>query len=279
MGRAAQSDSKRETSRRIAVDADLKPPLKWAGGKRWLVHHLTPIWAGFTESRLVEPFVGGLSVTLGLRPGRALLNDANPHLINFYKWLKSGLHPDISMINSPEAYYSNRDRFNHLVREGKEGSKEAAELFYYLNRTCYNGLCRFNRSGSFNTPMGRYKTINYLQDFQPYSQLMQGWEFAVGDFETLNTRSTDFVYADPPYDGSFNQYSREIFGWSDQVRLAKWLVRLQGPVVLSNLASARIVKLYRGLGFTLRFYKAPRMINSTGNRSPAKEVLALRNLE
>ena len=67
----------------------LRPPLKWAGGKRWLVSHLKPIWQKHQDRRYVEPFCGGLAVALGLQPARALLNDVNPHLINFYRWVAS----------------------------------------------------------------------------------------------------------------------------------------------------------------------------------------------
>src|ERR1700682_6565026 len=73
----------------------LRPPLKWAGGKRWQVPHLRPLWLPHAKLRLVEPFAGGLAVTLGLLPERALLNDANPHLINFYRWLQKGLKTDL----------------------------------------------------------------------------------------------------------------------------------------------------------------------------------------
>ena len=68
----------------------LTPPLKWAGGKRWQVPHIKPLWLASGATRLVEPFCGGLSVALGLQPERALLNDVNPHLMNFYHWLKLG---------------------------------------------------------------------------------------------------------------------------------------------------------------------------------------------
>src|SRR5579872_6751516 len=73
----------------------LRPPLKWAGGKRWQLRHLRPIWTAHEPRRLVEPFCGGLSVALGLCPRRALLNDANPHLVNFYRWLQQGLRVDL----------------------------------------------------------------------------------------------------------------------------------------------------------------------------------------
>ena len=78
-------------------EATLRPPLKWAGGKRWQVPHLLPIWKSHAARRLVEPLCGGLAVTLGLSPDRALLNDAKPHLINFYLWLQKGLRVDLEM--------------------------------------------------------------------------------------------------------------------------------------------------------------------------------------
>ena len=89
-----------------------RPPLKWAGGKRWQVRHLIDVWRAESHRRLVEPFCGALAVTLGLLPDRALLNDINPHLINFYRWLKQGLVITLSMTNAKTRYYTHRKRFN-----------------------------------------------------------------------------------------------------------------------------------------------------------------------
>src|SRR5215210_4693629 len=121
----------------------LRPPLKWAGGKRWLVPHIKPLWerAGGDARRLVEPLCGGLAVALALRPQRALLNDLNPHNVNFYRWLKRGLELDLPMANEPGMYYRYRERFNALIESGQPDSLEAAQLFYYLNHAGYNGLC------------------------------------------------------------------------------------------------------------------------------------------
>src|SRR5207245_7831264 len=130
----------------------LRPPLKWAGGKRWLVPDLLPYWAKHSERKLVEPFCGGLAVTLGLMPERALLNDRNPHLINFYGCLKRALEVEIPMENEESLFYAHRRRFNELLSNGGAESAEAAALFHYLNRTGFNGLCRFNQSGEFNVP-------------------------------------------------------------------------------------------------------------------------------
>src|SRR5436190_1307785 len=94
---------------------------------------------------------------------------------------------------------------------------------------------------------------------------------------STNTGS-DFIYADPPYDVEFTNYSKEAFGWPEQVRTAEWLAKHKGPVILSNQATDRINALYEKLGYKLLFFKAPRRISCTGDRTPAKEVLATRNL-
>jgi DNA adenine methylase len=258
----------------------LRPPLKWAGGKRWLLPHLRPLWEQHGGGRLVEPLCGGLAVALGLRPERALLNDVNPHNINFYRWLKRGLYlgPDFKMENDERLYYAHRTRFNQLIVRGQADSYEAASLFYYLNRTGYNGLCRFNQRGEYNVPFGRHSTINYVRDFAGYVDALSGWEFTVGDFGSVALEPSDFVYADPPYDVEFTQYTKEAFDWGRQVRLAKWLAAHPGPVVLSNQATGRIKALYTDLGFDLEFREAPRMISCNGDRTKATEVIATRGI-
>jgi DNA adenine methylase len=256
----------------------LRPPLKWAGGKRWQVPHLRPLWAPHARRRLVEPFCGGLAVSLGLQPARALLNDTNPHLISFYRWLQRGLRIEIEMANDKALYYRHRRRFNELLEAGEGASAEAAGLFYFLNRTGYNGLCRFNASGQFNVPFGKYESIRYVRDFSSYREVFAHWDFAHGDLGALALRKDDFVYADPPYDVPFTQYSAGGFSWADQERTAGMLAGHPGPVVLVNQATPRVIDLYRRLGYDVRFLTAPRRINNTGDRTPAREVIATRNL-
>jgi len=204
------------------------------------------------------------------------LNDLNPHLINFYIQVQRGLQIQLEMRNDEQLFYSHRERFNALVSAGKYSNAEAAQLFYYLNRTCFNGLCRFNHSGAFNTPFGRHKTINYLNDFSVLQVAIQDWTFTSTDISLLKLEEDDFVYADPPYDVEFTTYSAGGFIWEDQVRTAEWLAAHRGPVVLSNQATNRIVKLYRKLGFALRFLNGPRRISCNGDRRTAREVLAVK---
>ena len=187
--------------------AGARGPLKWAGGKRWLVPHLAAHWSKHSDQRDVEPFCGGLAPALGLRPKRAILNDSNPHLINFYAQVQSGLVVQIEMRNDEPLFYRHRARFNELISANKSQSSEAAQLFYYLNRTCFNGLCRFNRAGEFNTPFGRHKSINYASNFSELQGAIRDWTFSNVDATQLKLLAKDFVYADPPYDVEFTTYS------------------------------------------------------------------------
>lgn len=128
-------------------------------------------------------------------------------------------------------------------------------------------------------PFGTYANINYKRDFSEYKETFANWTFTNVDFESIPVEDSDFIYADPPYDVEFTQYSRGGFRWDEQERTAEWLSKHRGPVILSNQATPRIVKLYRSLKFSIRFIpNAPRRISCNGDRSPAKEVLAFRNL-
>ena len=275
---AAVQQPRGQRPARASASSPLRSPLKWAGGKHWQLSHLRRLWAPHQGCRLVEPFCGGLAVAFGLRPECALLNDANAHLIHFYQWLKRGFRIELPLENDEGMYYEHRARFNALLDEGLEETAEAAALFYFLNRTGYNGLCRFNQRGRFNVPFGRYSTIRYTRNFSPYAHALSVWTFTATDFEQVPLLPDDFVYADPPYDVPFTQYSKHSFDWDAQERTAKWLACHPGPVILTNQATERIVALYTRLGFDLAFLQAPRMISCTGERHPAREVLATRHI-
>jgi len=265
----------------LTSDVFLTSPLKWAGGKRWLAPVLNAVWRKYDGCRLVEPFVGGMSVAMALRPKTALLADINPHLVNFFRWLASedGLAPKFAAQNE-EVYYAARNEFNALISHPDGvGSKRAAELFYFLNRTCFNGICRFNASGGFNVPYGQRVNVPVDTNLLPYREALREWELKCCSFEALTPEPTDFVYADPPYDEGWTTYSAGGFSWDDQVRLAHWLVEHTGPTIASNHFTDRVVELYTSLGFEALMVMAPRRINSTGDRSPKAEALFVRGLD
>lgn len=258
---------------------DLGPVLKWAGGKKWLVAQLVQYYD--RQRRLVDPFLGAMTVPLFLRPDRALISDVNPHVMNLYRWMQNGLEwkedYGIDFVYDRSTYYENRSKFNALCSQRQYWTIEGALLFYYLNRTCFNGLCRFNRDGYFNVPFGKYKNVGFTYDFTKYRKAMEGWELYSGDFEALPVLPDDFIYSDPPYDVEFTQFAPRDFVWEDQERLAKWLSKHPGPVIASNSYTSRIVDLYKGYGFTVYVGDAPRSISCNGDRTPAPEILAFRN--
>lgn len=184
----------------------------------------------------------------------------------------------VVMRNEKDLFYQHRERFNELSRSDNGGNYEAAQLFYYLNRTCYNGLCRFNKDGEFNVPFGRYTRIRYKTDFNDYKKPIKDWAFSNVDVAALKFKAGDFIYADPPYDVEFTTYSAGGFSWDDQKRTAELLAKHRGPVVISNQATERIVDLYKDKGFELRFLDAPRRISRTGDRTAAREVLATKGV-
>lgn len=259
---------------------ELSPLLKWIGGKRWLVPRLAQYYK--TSQRLVDPFVGGMSVPLGFRAEKAAISDIDPHLINLYRWLQYGLlwTPELGIAfdNTEKVYYENRDKFNELCRTQNYWTKEGALLFYYLNRSCFNGLCRFSKAGYFNAAYGKYKTLIYRTDFSAYQEAMKDWCIEHGDFEKIRLEPGDFIYADPPYDKTFTKFTPEDFDWQDQERLARWLANHDGPVIASNSYTERVLELYQRHGFTVFVGNAPRRVACNGDRTPAPEILAFKSL-
>jgi len=260
----------------------MEPLLKWPGGKRWIVKYILAIIPEqmLKNSTLIELFAGGAALSFKLEKQDVVLNDINIHLMNFYRQIAMGnniFKTDVEFINDKKIYYKNRERFNNLIKENKANTLEAAALFYYLNKTGYNGLVRFNKSGLFNVPYGRHKTTNYEFNTEKYKQLMNNWKLYSMDFSEVPIENNSIIYADPPYDVEFTNYSSDGFSWEDQVRLVEYLVELDVPIILSNQATERIVKLYKKFGFNYIFAKAPRYISCNGDRTKAKEIIAFKN--
>lgn len=273
--------------------SEFTPVVKWAGGKSWLLPVIEELYKKkHGRKRFVEVCGGGIALSLGLAPISALINDINPHLVNLYHWLKIGLVADydikhgtrrtlVRMENCRDVYLSNRKRFNDLILTQQWNTQEAALLFWYLNRTGFNGLCRFSKKGNYNVPFGKYARIDYgafVEKFLHYQKVLSGWRFISRDFESVPLGGQDFVYIDPPYDTPFVAYAKQGFTWYDQVRLANWATKIQGPVVVSNAATERVIDLYRKHGFTIHLLDAPRRIACNGNRAKAQEMLAVRGV-
>lgn len=124
--------------------ACLKSPLKWAGGKSTLIKKVRKLWIDSRCDRWVDLFVGGGSLPLALAPEKVLINDISEHLISFWKWLQNDGGIGVEFRNDADFYYQMRSQFNQ---------SPTPEIFYYLNRTGFNGLCRYNKNGGYNVPL------------------------------------------------------------------------------------------------------------------------------
>jgi DNA adenine methylase len=215
-----------------AIEGGVRPVpfLRWAGSKRRTVDRLVPLWSS-RYSRYVEPFAGSASLFFALSPDKALLSDTNHHLIRTYRAIQS--HAEkvyatyASFDRSAEYYYSIR-------REALSTEDDIllAARFLYLNRNCFNGLFRTNRSGNFNVPHSSKRVPGLLDEatFYASAQLIRRARFEASDFETIlrrRAKSGDFVYLDPPFAVKnvriFTQYGPDCFGLNDLDRLASLL--------------------------------------------------------
>tara|TARA_R110000868_G_scaffold79604_3_gene226385 strand:+ start:108 stop:950 length:843 start_codon:yes stop_codon:yes gene_type:complete len=270
------------------------------GGKRWQVDIVEPLWdahkVGKTFPRLIEPFCGGASITYGIRPQFAVLNDANAHLINFYQHLRQGLVFDevdrLLFINTEHNYYDWRTWHNDHRQEVLEDDPTVwcntayaspntllhAKVFYFLNQTGRCGMWRENAAGEFNVPYGQRGWTYLHTDFHAYPSMLKGWAILNRPYDRVHPNFDDFVYADPPYDSEFTGYVPGGFTWADQIACANWLSILPCPVVATNQDTPRIRELYSDLGFTIdTAVRTVRLRSKAGEGGDAEEVVMTRN--
>lgn len=271
----------------VALGCVMRPFLKWAGGKTRIVERIKDILP--TGKRLIEPFVGSGALFLNAEFPHYLLADANTDLIHCYQHLQ---HRGVEFVercaayftpanNSADAYYELRERFNATVHP-----PERAALFVYLNRHGYNGLCRYNSSGGFNVPFGRY-----AKPYFPREEMLSFWRktarctFQAADFlHTMDSAELgDVIYCDPPYvplssTANFTSYSADGFTLQSQQALAAKaaeLARRGVSVILSNHDTAFTRSIYEGANRLIGF-EVQRHISCDGaNRSQAAELLAV----
>ena len=260
----------------------IKPFLKWAGGKRWLLpelrKHLPTDYGTY-----FEPFLGGGAVFFGIRPQRAILSDLNRELIQLYQAVRD---------NSLELEQLLRQ---HQERHGKEyyyemrslkpdSAIEQAAWMLYLNRTCFNGLYRVNQKGEFNVPIGtKSKVIIEGESFQELSKSLENTELMTQDFEkTISVaEDSDFIYVDPPYTVSHNlngflKYNDSIFSWNDQIRLRNSLenaAQRGAKIIVSNANHASIRELYNGFGSLIELPRHSVIAGPASKRMPTSELL------
>ena len=203
-------------------NTNLNPIIKWSGGKKDELKHILPHIPS-SYSIYLEPFIGGGAVYFNLNPEKAVINDVHKELIDFYQSIKNGNAIDIYNFmkehpNEEEIYYKVR-RYNH------SDVLDNAKRFYYLRKTCYRGMLRYNKKGEFNIPFGRYKTYNFEEVMnEEYEKLLKRTEIFNNSFEKIFNEyndSNNFMFLDPPYDSEFTDYGYCTFGKEEQIKLAE----------------------------------------------------------
>jgi DNA adenine methylase len=273
----------------LAVTTDKKNRafLKWAGGKYKLIEDIN---AKLPEAKkLIEPFVGAGSVFLNTNYSKYLLNDINPDLINLYNivkhqpsdYIKDSAKLFTPVHNDEQLYYQIRQKFND-----SNDVYERALFFLYLNRHGYNGLCRYNNSGKFNVPFGRYKSPYFPEkELWYFAEKSQLATFTCDSFEKVfaRARKGSVIYCDPPYapiskTAMFNSYATGGFTLDNQVKLAS-LAHRAGytrniPVLVSNHDTEFTRDIYQGAHMTK--LQVSRFISQNGSsRLKVAELLAL----
>lgn len=229
------------------MGAPLVPPLKCQGIKTKLVGDIVRLARSRACERWVEPFCGSCVVALNLQPKRALLTDVNPHVIRLYRDIQRGELTDAGAVeflrDEGETLKAEGEAHYYRVRERFNANPNSLD-FLFLNRSCFNGVVRFNRKGGFNVPFcrksGRFAPAYITKIANQVRRIAQviaahEWEFAVADYrETLGAaRAGDLVYADPPYAGRHVDYYNS---WreEDETALAQALKALPCDFILST---------------------------------------------
>ena len=265
----------------------LPPFLRWPGGKKWIAKVIGPYWCRHNGLRYVDMFSGSLKLPLNLKPQRpsnVLANDINPYLINLYTRIKKGLKIDIEFKNTEEYYRERRDEFNNLITGDNPLTNRTALLFYYLNRTCFNGICRFNKSGKFNVPFGD-NPPGYLSTFETYEKIFKSWEFTCMDFKDffkIYVEEGDFLFVDPPYytedSSGFTDYFSESFEMEQQIQLVELIEQHNGPVIATNNVVPQIIELYKDHGFRIMEHDVQRRVDPRGKIKSVKEAIMTKNI-
>ncbi|MBE7318586.1 modification methylase [Staphylococcus sp. HMSC063F03] len=268
----------------------IKPILKWVGGKRQLLSEIVPLIPKNINT-YVEPFVGGGAVLFDIQPNKAIINDSNSELINVYKTIMN--NPDelieelkIHKLNNSSDYFYEIRAIDREKNYKNYTTVNKASRIIYLNKTCYNGLYRVNQSGFFNTPYGRYKNPDIVNEItiKALSKYFNDNHIEIYNEDYSNVISNldknDFVYFDPPYvpistSSSFTGYTEGGFTLENQKELKNYCDKLTEKGVrflLSNSDSEFIHDLYSD--YNIKTVKAKRFINSKAkNRGEINEVL------
>lgn len=254
----------------------MKPLIKYRGGKSKEIPNIERQIPHF-NGRYIEPFFGGGALYFHLEPQNAIINDINSKLIGFYDGVKSDyfnlrreldevekiyeenrhnfdelkkLHPSEYVEDKNEDfYYKIRDMYNGL----SEKKYSDALIYFFINKTAYSGMIRYNAKGEFNVPFGRYQHLNTSLVSKEHSTLLSHTQIYNKDYKEIfdMTKNDDFVFLDPPYDCVFSDYGNEEYkdGFNDDShrKLAQDFKNLNCMALMVIGKTPLTEKLYDGM--------------------------------
>lgn len=273
---------KSSSSLAIKADGRAKPLLKWAGGKTQLLGEIIPKMPK-RYGKYIEPFFGGGAVFFAVAPSGGVIADSNPELVNLYRTVANSVDEVIDHLR----HFSNDEDQFYAVR-GQDWTllppAHAAARTIYLNRTCFNGLYRVNKSGQFNVPFGRYKNPKFLDEesLRAASALLKDTTILCGDYkEVLRSQAQpgDFIFLDPPYlpvseYADFKRYTKEQFYEEDHIELADEVRRLHElgcHVILTNSNHPLVHEQY--YPFAVEVIQTRRYISCNGKGRTGEDVI------
>ena len=265
----------------------MKPVIKWVGGKRQLLEQFQDLYPNFDT--YIEPFVGAGAVFFDIQkfnPTKTIINDLNEDLINLYLDIKNNSSNLISKLQEVQTQYNkskDKEQFFKDKRQEFNVTRES-ELFIFLNKTCFNGMYRVNKSGGFNTPYNKtYTNLNIdFENIKKVSETLKTTIITYGDYKNIidYVDENTFIYLDPPYrvlTNNFTTYTKEGFNEESQIELSEFVKELsnkRAKVMLSNSYSddGFFEKYYDGFNF--HFVNARRSVNSDGKgRGKVREIV------
>ncbi len=205
-------------------DNKLSPIVKWSGGKSDEIKHILKYIPNDIDT-YIEPFIGGGALYFYLNHHKNVINDVHNELIALYKSIKNGHSNEIKEFmdnhpNNEDEYYNVRDNMT------LNNDLDIAKRFYYLRKTCFRGMLRYNKKGGFNIPFGKYKSINYSDlENNDYYNILQNTEIYNDDFSIIFEKyneQNNFMFLDPPYDSVFTDYGYCKFGKDEHNKLAHY---------------------------------------------------------
>lgn len=282
--------------------ATSRPLLKWAGGKSMILESIIPRFLASdmikNNQTYIEPFVGSGAVAFALHYPRMILNDKNIKLMNFHEQVKQRpekLYRKIqkyieqyekhkNLQEKENFYYKTRNKYNSLVLTKGNGLVHAS-LFWFLNKTCFNGMYRETKRGDFNIPFGKRDCpIPVLESFILVSSILKNSLLMHKPFDTVYdlAKTGDIVYLDPPYipvssTASFSDYLRYGFNLDNHKKLCRIMNELSDRgvyVVMSNSDCPVTRQIYGDLrGFKFSTIEVRRFIS--GKASGRKKITEL----